>query len=71
MQRLFNSQIWQFFVFLLTPEDSSTGGYSQYRDTRAFLNNRICGAIKIVFWISVAVAFWSFLPLLCRVFTAD
>ena len=68
MRRLLNSRIGQLIVFLLSPEDSSTGGYPQHRDTRASFDNRVCGAIKITFWISMTVAFWSVLPVLWCVF---
>ena len=68
MRRLLSSRIGHFFVFLMTPEDSSTGGGHQYRHPQAAFDNHLCGAIKIVFWIAVVVMFWSILPLLRCVF---
>ena len=68
MRRLLNSRTGHFLVFLLSPEDSSTGGSTQYRNTQTPFDNRLCGAIKIAFWITVTVAFWGALPAMRYVF---
>ena len=62
MRRLLSSRPGQFIVFLLSPEDSSTGGSTRHRNTQTPFDNRLCGAVKIAFWITVTVAFWSVLP---------
>lgn len=67
MRRFPFTQLGQFFVFLLTPEDSSANGSHQKGKDQSAFDNRWCGAIKIAFWLTVVVGFWGILPMLCRV----
>lgn len=66
MRRLFNSQIWQFFIFLLTPEDSTCDGYFRKRHIQAQFDTPTCGTLKILFWILAVLALWIVPPLLGR-----
>lgn len=68
MRRLPFSRISQLFVFLITPEDSSASGFHRKTKDQAFYDNRWYGAIKITFWITAVVAFWSTPPVLYRLF---
>jgi hypothetical protein len=56
----------RFLIFLITPEDSSPGGYRSASPSPRMRQNRLAGAVKIVFWITAMVLFWIALPLLSR-----
>lgn len=62
------TRVGQFLLFLITPEDSSPGGFREKRQDLAVFDNRLGGVVKIAFWIMVVVVFWSALPLLSCLF---
>lgn len=51
--------IIDFFIFLLSPEDSSDSlTYDRESKKSARFDNRFYGGLKIFFWIELTVAFW-------------
>jgi hypothetical protein len=66
MRRFLNTRTGQFLVFLLAPEDSSDDGFLRKTSLQARFDTPVGGAVKIIFWIIVMMAFWIMLPLLCR-----
>ena len=67
MRRFFFTRLGQFFLFLFTPEDSSASDFHRKNSDQSAFDNRLGGAIKIVFWITVVVVFWCTVPVLCCV----
>jgi hypothetical protein len=58
---------FDFFVFLLSPEDSTGRAASTVKGRRiARFDNHFCGAIKIFFWIGFAVFFPPCLLVFCK-----
>ena len=51
-----------FALFLLQPQDTSEGRSIDHRFAR--FDTRLAGAIKIAFWLGIAVGFWVAFPLL-------
>ena len=66
MRRLLNTRTGQFLVFLFSPEDSSCDDFLRKTSPQERFDTPVGGAIKIIFWIMVMMAFWVILPLLCR-----
>lgn len=51
--------LFDYVVFLLSPEDSTEGALSPVNRRRtARFDNRFHGAIKIFFWIGLTLCFW-------------
>lgn len=61
------TRLRRFLFFLITPEDSSPSGSRSASTSPRMMHNRLAGAVKIVFWITVVVLFWIALPLLSRI----
>jgi hypothetical protein len=63
MRPITSSALLRFLVFLVSPEDSRPcREQSPYRDWH---NNRLAGAVKILFWIMAVILFWTSFPALC------
>lgn len=55
--------VFDFVLFLLQPEDSGVAAISKGVGRRsARFDNRLGGAVKILFWVVVTVLFWIGLP---------
>ena len=59
--------LFEYFVFLLSPEDSSDLPDFVKRQQTTRFDGRLHGAIKIFFWIGLAVFFWIGLLALLRI----
>lgn len=66
MQTPLKSSFATFLLFLFQPEDSSPSAQrpSQQSPLSRF-NTPLAGAVKIGFWMTAAVLFWTALPTAC------
>lgn len=54
--------VFDFVLFLLQPEDSGVAASHGKGRHSARFDNRLGGAVKILFWLVVTVFFWIGLP---------
>lgn len=66
MRTFKQSAIVCFLLFLVHPEDSGSTAISLGKwQLFTQFDNRLAGAIKIVFWIVTVILFWTAVPIFC------